>query len=150
MAAKLAIACRLGLAAIFATAGAMKLPDVPGFAYDIHQFALTPWTLSKPFAYYLPGFEILTAIALFVPGLRLGALFAILGMSTLFSAAIASAWFRGLDLSCGCFGHGQGSTNYPLHLAGTVALFVATGWLLFREHSTWLRRPSEKANAAPR
>lgn len=135
MAAKLAIVCRLGLAAVFAAAGAMKLRDVQGFAYDLHLFALTPWALSKPLAFYLPGFEMLAAMALFIPRLRLGAVFAMLGMSAAFTAAIASAWARGLDLSCGCFGHAQGSTNYPLHLAGTLALFAAAVWLVFQERS---------------
>lgn len=129
----LANACRLGLAAIFAAAGLMKLRDVQGFAYDLHLFALTPWALSKALAFYLPGFEILTAIALFIPRLRLGGLFAALGMSAAFSAAIASAWVRGLDLSCGCFGHAQDSADLPLHLAGTLALLAAAVWMLFRE-----------------
>jgi len=132
MAAKIAIVCRVALAAVFAAAGAMKLRDVQGFAYDLHLFGLTPWSLSRPLAFYLPGFEILTAIALFVPGLRLGALFASLGMSVAFSAAIASAWARGLDLSCGCFGHAQGATDYPLHLAGTVTMCGVALWLLVR------------------
>lgn len=135
MAAKLAFICRLALAAVFTAAGVMKMLDPQGFAYDLHLFGLTPWLLSKPLAFFLPGFEIVTAIALFTPWLRLGAVFAILAMSAAFSVAIASAWARGLDLSCGCFGHGQGSSNYPLHLAGTVALFAGAVWLLFRERS---------------
>ena len=139
MAAKLAIVCRLGLAAIFAAAGAMKLRDVHGFAYDLHLFGLTPWALSKPLAFYLPGLEMVTAIALFIPRLRLGALFAVLGMGAAFSAAIASAWARGLDLSCGCFGHAQDSTNYPLHLAGTLALFATALWLLFPDRQNHAR-----------
>ena len=135
MAAKLAIVCRLALGAIFAAAGAMKLRDVQGFAYDLHLFGLTPWALSKLLAFYLPGLEVLTAIALFIPRLRLGGLFAALGMTAAFSVAIASAWARGLDLSCGCFGHALGSTNYQLHLVGTLTLFTAAMWLLFRERS---------------
>ena len=133
MAAKLILAGRLALAAIFAAAGLMKFRDVQGFAYDLHLFALTPWAVSKALAFYLPGFEMVTAVALWIPQLRLGALFAALGMSAAFSTAIASAWARGLDLSCGCFGHAQGSTNYPLHLAGTLTLSAVAVGMLFRE-----------------
>ena len=135
MAAKLILVGRLALAAIFAAAGLMKLRDVQSFAYDLHLFALTPWAVSKALAFYLPGLEMVTAVALWIPQLRLGALFAVLGMSAAFSSAIASAWARGLDLSCGCFGHAQGSTNYPLHLTGTLAMFTAAAWMIRRERS---------------
>lgn len=135
MAAKIAFIFRLGLAAVFAAAGLMKLRDGQGFAYDLHLFALTPWALSRPLAFYLPGLEVLTALALFLPRLRLGGLFAALGMSAAFSTAIASAWARGLDLSCGCFGHAQGATNYPLHLAGALGLFGTAVWLFFQARS---------------
>lgn len=151
MAARLAIACRLGLAAVFAVSGLLKLRDAQGFAYDLHLFALTPWALSRPLAFYLPGFEILSALALFIPRLRLGGLLAILGMSAAFSAAIASAWARGLDLSCGCFGHGESAANYPLHLAGTLALAAGAAWLLCREaRRREARETLDKAKGCPR
>jgi hypothetical protein len=117
----------------------MKMRDAQGFAYDLHLFALTPWAISRPLAFYLPGFEIVTAIALFTSRLLLGALFAALGMSAVFSMAIASVWARGLDLSCGCFGHAQGSTDYPLHFAGTLAMCVASAWVLHWERQSALR-----------
>jgi hypothetical protein len=31
---------------------------------------------------------------------------------TAFIVAIAAAWLRGLDISCGCFGSSEGETNY--------------------------------------
>ena len=111
----------------------MKLGDTQGFAYDVHLFDLTPWPLSKILAFYLPGLEIITAVAIFIPRLRLGALLAVFGMSAAFSGAIASVWIRGLDISCGCFGHSQTSSNYPLHLAGTLLMTAMIAWLLLGE-----------------
>jgi putative oxidoreductase len=124
---------KLALAAIFGAAGIMKLGDTKGFAYDLHLFDLTPWPLSKALAFYLPSLEIIAAVALFVPRLRLGALFAVFGMSAVFSGAIASVWIRGLDISCGCFGQSHISSNYPLHLLGTILMIAATGCLILSE-----------------
>ena len=130
---KLAFICRLALAVIFSAAGIMKLRDIKGFAYDLHLFGLTPWTLSKSLAFFLPGFEIVAGVALFIPALRLGGVFAVMAMSAAFSFAISSAWARGLDISCGCFGHSQSPSNYPLHLTATLVMLAASCWLISRE-----------------
>ncbi len=120
----------LAMAAVFATAGIAKLADLHGFAYDVHQFALTPWALSKAIGYYLPCLEVLTAMALFIPALRAGALLSTLGMSAVFSGAIFSAWVRKLDLSCGCFGQGTNFSHPLLHLSLTLTLGAVAGWFL--------------------
>jgi uncharacterized membrane protein YphA (DoxX/SURF4 family) len=130
---KIAFLCRLALAAIFMITGIMKFGDAQGFAYDLHLFDVTPWPLSKILAFYLPGFEIIAGITLLIPRLRLGALFAVLCMSAAFSAAISSIWIRGLDISCGCFGQGQSVSNYPLHLAATLAMSSVAAWLIYIE-----------------
>jgi hypothetical protein len=52
-----------------------------------------------------------------------------------FFMAIMTAWFRGLDVSCGCFGHSESATSFPLHLAGNALMIVAASWLLTRERT---------------
>jgi hypothetical protein len=44
----------------------------------------------------------------------------------IFCAAIASAWIRGLDIHCGCFGHSGTSSTLPFALVRSLGLgFVA-------------------------
>jgi uncharacterized membrane protein YkgB len=66
-----------------------------------------------------------------VKRLALGAAIAVTGMTIVFMVAIGSAWARGLDISCGCFGKDEVSTNYPslvlrdgLLLAAALALMI--------------------------
>jgi hypothetical protein len=46
--------------------------------------------------------------------------------------ALASAWFRGLDIDCGCFGHAITSTSLPLALARSFTLGLVALYLLNR------------------
>jgi hypothetical protein len=43
-------------------------------------------------------------------------------MCGVFCVALASAWFRGLDINCGCFGHGTTASDLPLAVARSFAL----------------------------
>ncbi len=54
-----------------------------------------------------------------------------------FIVGIASAWARGLQIECGCFGGGGGpavnaSAAYPWELARDVGLLAASAWLVWR------------------
>ena len=128
-----ALVCRLALAAVFGFAAVTKALDPSGFVYDIHAFQLTPWALSKLLGSYLPALEAVVAIALLIPNLRRGALLGVIGLCCVFAGAIASAWARGMDIGCGCFGSG-GSSNYGLHLAGLGLMGAAAviAWRLDR------------------
>jgi uncharacterized membrane protein YphA (DoxX/SURF4 family) len=50
-----------------------------------------------------------------------------------FIAALASAWSRGLDISCGCFGHEDATANFPLLLARDCVLFLCATAIVWRE-----------------
>jgi putative oxidoreductase len=66
-----------------------------------------------------------------------GALALLFGLCGLFSLALASAWWRGLDITCGCFGHADKSTALPLALARSVTLgLIALGLFNRTTHST--------------
>jgi hypothetical protein len=53
-------------------------------------------------------------------------------LSALFLGAISSAWYRGLDITCGCFGREDNATNFPKHVTiNTVMLLTSlTLWWL--------------------
>ena len=95
---------RVLVGVVLAVAGAAKAFQPENFAVEVDRFQLTPWLLSVVLGYFLPWFEIVTAIALFFRPLYLGALLAVSGLGMLFAVAVGSAWWRGLDISCGCFG----------------------------------------------
>ena len=136
---------RLALGGIFIYAGALKIADAQHFALDVHHFRLTPWTASVLIAVYLPWLEVLAGFALIFRRLPLGATLALSAMSAVFLVALTSAWARGLDISCGCFGKEEHhiQTHFPQLLLRDTALLAAALTLFIAE----LRRPRTPTDA---
>ena len=131
---------RLAVAGIFLTAGAMKVWDfaharsaTPDFTIAIQHYELLTPDLSMLLAVYLPWLEVTAALALFAWRLALGAAAALLGMSALFLAAIGSAWWRGLNIACGCFGKDEAPADYRLLILRDLALLAAVTVLFVHE-----------------
>jgi len=117
---------RLLLSGTFAYAAVLKLTDPATFATDIAHYRLLPYPLTSAMGVYLPWLEGVCAAAVLVRWRERGALALLLGLCVLFSLALASAWWRDLDISCGCFGHAGDATAVPFALARSTALgFVA-------------------------
>ncbi len=126
---------RLGLGGVFIYAGVAKLGDVQQFYLDVHHFELTPSDISMVLAIYLPWLEVALGAALLTRRLYLGAIGLSAGLSLVFLAAIASAWWRGLDITCGCFGRETNATHFPQHIAMNGAMLAAAlflAWLDLR------------------
>jgi hypothetical protein len=115
---------RLAVGGVFVYAGSVKILDSQQFALDVQNYQLTSWTMSIVVAMYLPWLEIIASIALMTRKLYLGALSAMLGMTSVFLVAILSAWMRGLDITCGCFGRSDVRVSYP-ELIGRDLLLMA-------------------------
>ena len=92
----------LGLLFLYAALG--KLGDVSALATEVHNFRLVPLWSEHLVAMTLPWIELLAGLAL-VLGVspRAGAWVA-LALLAAFTAAVAAAMVRGLDIECGCFG----------------------------------------------
>jgi putative oxidoreductase len=144
MAAKVILAVlRVALGAIFIYAGAMKVTEAPEFARDIQRYAILPWPdVTVLLAVYLPWLEILSGAAVIVRRFHIGALAIIAGLMLVFTVALTSAWTRGLDIECGCFGRKKESirTNFPALLSRDLGLLAAACVLLAAEWRS--RRPS--------
>jgi putative oxidoreductase len=125
----LAWAGRLVLGGTFAYAAILKLADPAAFATDIGHYRLLSYPLTLAVAVYLPWLELLCALAVLMRRRERGALVLLFGLCGVFSLALASAWWRGLDISCGCFGSGTASA-IPLALARSVALGLVAFFLL--------------------
>jgi uncharacterized membrane protein YphA (DoxX/SURF4 family) len=120
---------RLLAGGVFLVAGVLKVLDPAHFAADIDHFRLLPYFAVAPLALYLPWLEIICGLAVFVSAWRRSALVLLLVMTVVFIAAITSAWMRGLDIRCGCFG---AASTAPLvvDLAFDLVLGGVLVWLL--------------------
>src|SRR4051812_41273514 len=123
------------LAGIFIYAGALKAIDPVQFASDIDNYKLLPWPISVAIAFYLPWLEILCALGLVFRFFYRGALSILTASIVVFTLATIAAKVRGLDITCGCFGHASQHWSFPSHLATNVAILTGLLALLFKAMS---------------
>src|SRR6266516_4725299 len=102
---------------IFIYAGVMKIFDPVGFANDIDNYKILPWALTVRLAFYLPWLEILCGLAVILGLLYRGGLLILTVLISIFIVASVIAKARGLDISCGCFGHASKYLSFFGHLA---------------------------------
>jgi putative oxidoreductase len=76
-----------------------------------------PWQVSVAFGLYLPWVEILCGLALIARILYRGGVFILTALMALFIVITIVAKARGLDISCGCFGHASKYLTFTWHLA---------------------------------
>ena len=115
------------IGALFIYAGAVKVADPVAFARDIDNYKMLPWNLAVWFGLYLPWLEIFCGLALITRVLYRGGVLIVTGLMTLFIVATIVAKARGLDISCGCFGHASQYLNFSWHL---VLDFLLLGGLI--------------------
>lgn len=122
------------LGAVFVYAGVIKTLDPAQFAVEIQNYRLVPWPIAAAMSLYLPWLEIACGTALLLPRGARGALWIVTGLTVIFLIALISAKLRGLNLSCGCFGHASGDLNAALFR--DVVLLAAAGILLRGSQAT--------------
>jgi putative oxidoreductase len=110
---------------IFIYAGVIKAMDPVAFANDIDNYKILPWPLVVRLAFYLPWLEMLCGLALILRFFYHGGLFILTGLTFVFIAASVIAKVRGLDITCGCFGHASKNWNFTGHLALDIAILIA-------------------------
>ena len=120
------------VAAIFIYAGVLKVLDPIQLAHDINNYRILPWTLSVALAFYLPWLEILCGFALILRRLYLGGLSILTALISIFIVATIAAKIRGIDITCGCFGHASKNWSFSGHLALDLAILAALLALCFK------------------
>ncbi len=110
----------------------LSLADPVQFANDIDNYKILPWTIGVGLAFYLPWLEILCGLALILRRLYLGGLSILTALVAVFLVATIAAKVRGLDITCGCFGHASQNWNFPTHLAIDLAILGALLALSFQ------------------
>ena len=122
---------RWAIALVFLIAGALKIADPGLFLEDIQAYRLLPYGLAFATALILPWLEVFASLAVLCKRWDTGALLSLTLIILVFTLALASAWIRGLDINCGCFGHNpETSSNYPLAILRNSAIFLGLVGLL--------------------
>lgn len=95
---------RVAIGGVFIAAALAKIGDPAAFALQVHNYRLAPVWSEHLVAMTLPWIELGAGLAL-VLGVRARAGAALaLALMVFFTFAVGSAWARGLDFECGCFG----------------------------------------------
>ncbi len=120
---------------LFIYAGAIKAFDPRHFATDIDNYKILPWALALSFAFYLPWLEIFCGLAVIVRIFYRGGLSILTALTSVFIIASIVARARGLDITCGCFGHVSKNFSFAQHLVLDFAILGALIALLFSSRS---------------
>jgi uncharacterized membrane protein YphA (DoxX/SURF4 family)/peroxiredoxin len=115
------LALRLGLAAVFATAGVGKLLDLEGSRQALAGFGV-PRRALRAGAVLLPLLELAAAVALIFPPTALWGAAGALVLLVAFIVGIAAALARGQAPDCHCFGQLHSAPAGPATLARNAAL----------------------------
>ncbi|MEI6350300.1 MAG: MauE/DoxX family redox-associated membrane protein [Verrucomicrobiota bacterium] len=114
------------MGALFIYAGAAKVTDPARFFADIQNYDLLPWRAAVvAMAFYLPWLEIVCGVGMIFRRFRSGASLVLAGLLVVFIGALALAWARGLNISCGCFGGSSEHPRYFLWIGRDLALLAA-------------------------
>lgn len=127
-------AARLVTGVVWIWAGAAKLGDSYQSVQAVRAYDLLPGALVEPVGYLLPVLEVVVGAALVLGLLTRGAAVISALLFVAFIVGIASAWARGLEIDCGCFGGGgydpNASSQYPWEIARDAALLLASLFLV--------------------
>lgn len=136
------LGCRLLLAGVWLYAGGSKVTDLDGSVRAVKAYQLLPSGLAEWVGAGLPFVEVGLGLLL-LAGLatRIAAAASALLLAG-FVTGIISAWARGLQIDCGCFGGGGElaagqSPSYTLDLVRDVAFLAAAGYLVWRPRTRW-------------
>ena len=121
---------------IFVYAGVVKVLDPVQFANDIDNYKTLPWFVSVWLAVYLPWLEIFCGLALIFRFLYRGGLSILTVLIAVFIGVTIAAKMRGLDITCGCFGHASKNWNFSTHLVLDLLILLAAVVLFSRVRRT--------------
>jgi uncharacterized membrane protein len=130
------------LALVFVFAGGIKAADPKAFAEEIMRYQLVPWPVAVTLALWLPFLEMAAGAGILIPALRTGALAIVTALLITFTAALLSAWRRGLNIDCGCFGPALGHESIIQGLERDGLLLAMLAWV-------WARRAKSRNPTTP-
>ncbi|HIW63106.1 MAG TPA: DoxX family membrane protein [Candidatus Stackebrandtia excrementipullorum] len=131
------LAARLIVGGVWIVAGALKVTDLRSSVRAVQAYELLPNSLAEIVGVLLPLMEIgigallIVGLATQISAVLSSALF------VAFIVGIASAWARGLQIDCGCFGGGgqlaEGEApEYLSKILQDIGLLALSGLLVWR------------------
>lgn len=125
-----ALTLRVTMGAYFTYAGGSKIfvSGLDRFVTDIGNYKLVSESMALAVAYTVPWAEIVAGICFMLGILRKGSWLAMLGLVTIFAFAVGSAWWRGMNISCGCTG-GAEKISYWGKAAEFSVYYLALGFI---------------------
>ena len=115
----------IGLGGVLLYSGVTHLQNPFAFLDAVGGYMLLPSWALVPVTILLLASHLVIGIALICQLLRPGVYWVTSGLFTLFLVAQLAALYRGLDVSCGCFG-GQGESIGWLTIARTTAMLLVS------------------------
>jgi uncharacterized membrane protein YphA (DoxX/SURF4 family) len=112
-----ATGARILLGGLFLWASITKVPDMAAFAESVANYRIVPPALVPAAAAAVIGVEIAAGVALVANVWARAGAWVLAGLLAVYTVGLTSAFARGIDLACGCFGG-----NAP-----------ATGWTVLRD-----------------
>jgi uncharacterized membrane protein YphA (DoxX/SURF4 family) len=132
---------RLALGGVMLVAGLLKVTKPEVSARAVQAYQLLPFDVATYVGYGLPVLEVVLGILLLL-GLFTRTAAAVSGLLLVaFIIGIASAWARGLNIDCGCFGEGgtidPSQTRYLEEILRDVGLVLCAAWLVVRPRTAY-------------
>jgi|tagenome__1003787_1003787.scaffolds.fasta_scaffold20877557_1 uncharacterized membrane protein YphA (DoxX/SURF4 family) len=122
------LVARLVVGGVWIVAGWLKLPDPAESVRAVRAYDLLPESIVPAVGHGLPILEVIVGLMLVAgAGTRVAAAVSFL-LQVAFVIGISSAWARGLQIECGCFGGGGATANasdkYPWDIARDTGLAI--------------------------
>lgn len=119
------------LGAVFLISGGLKAWAPAQFYGTIEGYQMLPAVIAFGMAYYLPYLEIVAGLGLVAGVKTLECAYVVSGLVGIFLVALVSAWVRGLDIECGCFGPTGAAAGLWEPVARDVALGFAALYVVY-------------------
>src|SRR5512139_170549 len=125
---------RLGLAGVLAYAGLAKFTEPLAIQRrGVAAYEILPESMVNAVCVGLPILELVLAALLLVGFATRFVAAASAILMVIFIAGIISAWARGLNIDCGCFGNGgpvqPGQTRYLQEIFRDIGFFALAAWI---------------------
>lgn len=132
---------RLVVGGVWVAAGALKLPDPTASVRAVRAYDLLPEAVVPTIGHLLPVLEVVVGLCLIVGLLTRAAAVVSSLLFVAFVIGIFSAWARGLQIECGCFGGGGykkgAAAQYPWEIARDTGLLLLSMFLVWRPWTLW-------------